>query len=308
MASICVGDDFYIFGGMGTSRSEFFNDLWRLRDGKWRLLDKGDGTAPSRRKYASFAYNGKSLFLFGGHSTKFYNDLWQYDIESGAWKLISRDGPSPRYTASLFYYDNALYLWGGCNIVNKKMRFFNDLWRFTTKWEEVTPPVSPSPRYGHCYRSHKGRLYVFGGYSGKDEKDFWALDIKKLKWKRLWQLWRRPSSRYCGLLESCGDDRLLLFGGKRWNSKTYYDTWIYDIGKNSWHEMRISNPLFHAKMGSGSTKDKVYLFGGQNKLNECLDDLWIFDVNKMEWELKKEVVDASSSKRKLEGVSGKIKL
>ena len=300
MASICVGDDLYIFGGMGASRDEFFNDLWRFRDGQWQLLDKGGVSSPSKRKYASLAGDGRALFLFGGQSEKFHDDLWRYDLESDKWQLISREGPEERYTASLFFYENAFYVFGGCNIQDKKMRFFNDLWRFTDKWEDVTPPTSPAPRYGHCSSLVGGKLYVFGGYSGRNEKDLWVLDVKKLKWNKPRQLWKAPSRRYCGLFEDCGDGRLLLYGGKRWNSKTYNDTWIYDIRRNSWRELRISNPLYRAKMASGSAKDKVYLFGGQNKDNEPLDGVWAFDVNDLRWERIPDKEKQSVSKKENE--------
>lgn len=129
-------------------------------------------------------------------------------------------------------------------------------------------------------------FYIFGGMGvlrNDIYNDLWILDIKNTRWFKPHWVWKRPAPRYCGLLKSYGEGRLLLFGGKRWNSKTYKDTWIYDIENNLWKEIEAGGPSYIAKMGSGSTKDKIYLFGGQNEINKCLNDLWIFDVNQLSW-------------------------
>lgn len=117
-------------------------DFWTfsLEHSRWRQLPSlgfGSGGGPSgRRGHCSFARGGRFVVVHGGVAQKgaiencnsgscpFLNDLWQYDVELGAWQQLGQSSedetglPQGRHAHVCAHVDDlygteALIVWGG---------------------------------------------------------------------------------------------------------------------------------------------------------------------------------------------------
>ena len=108
---IALGDEsLYLMGGHGAMTHA---QLWTYGApaGKWEYLGPAsngrDGWPPKRYCPVLAGWNGR-LYLWGGRDSQgrapeFFNDLWEYDPDRGAWTCIQENRaddvarPSPRY-------------------------------------------------------------------------------------------------------------------------------------------------------------------------------------------------------------------
>jgi N-acetylneuraminic acid mutarotase len=122
------------------------------------------------------------LFVFGGSSSAFSDELFQFDIASRTWREVKPSGlrPKARHFHSLVAHQDSLWLFGG-----KSNGYMSDVWRFDLarwSWQEMQlePGTSgPSKRYGHSAVVHGNVMYMYGGYDdmGFACSDLWALEL-----------------------------------------------------------------------------------------------------------------------------------
>ena len=275
---VCANDVFYIFGGIGKRREDTLDGFWKY-DGKWHELPSD----PPPAKYAVLCADNDYIYLHGGQDKgRFHRSFWKFDLHTNKWEEpMYLPLGLERYAHSAFMHEGKVYVWGGARCIGdgirrNKYEILNDLWEYDGTWWERINIKNPSPRFGQASCYHKGKFYVFGGYSTRNLGDFWVLDLYRMEWKRIFNL---ISSRYCALLEPY-EDGLLLFGGKKKATyRTYGDTYYYDFKK--WRRIKGFNPGPCCFMASGSTGKKVYLYGGQDEKHRCLNHLWIF--KNFEW-------------------------
>jgi uncharacterized protein (TIGR02145 family) len=163
------GTKLYLFGGAGGAWGGVLNDLWQydLSTNNWTWIggtsttgdlgSSGELGVPSinnrpagRLQAVSFAQNNY-LWLFGGYTNYYINDLWRYNITTGEWTWMGGEvnggdlgayleqGPSslPNYPSNKegaqgCVSDNGkFWLFGGTGSVGGVM---NDLWKL-----EVAP-------------------------------------------------------------------------------------------------------------------------------------------------------------------------
>ena len=133
------GDRAVLFGGMSQSSDlsahagddgdeewhtvdeTWHNDVWAYDFGAeaWRCLTPAAvATAPPPR-YSHVAWvHAGALFIYGGDShgcTKYYGDVWRYDLTDRTWAQVEIPGdrPSPRSGAAGVVAGSSLYLFGG---------------------------------------------------------------------------------------------------------------------------------------------------------------------------------------------------
>lgn len=116
------------------------------------IYDHPSEERPPERVQCSLSYDKyrNRVWLFGGFDgSKYYNDLWYYDLTNNKWtrvhpQLENQDEqqptyPQPRYKAGCCVCsDNYLYITAGYSDVNS----FNDMWKFyipTETWSKETP-------------------------------------------------------------------------------------------------------------------------------------------------------------------------
>jgi hypothetical protein len=202
----------YIFGGEFTSLNQtkfrHYGDLWRLdlATWKWEQLPSKGGPSP-RSGHRMILYKGK-LILFGGFfdagkETRYYNDLWSFDLEELKWESLGptpgQAAPPPRGGCQLALHpeSNTVFIIGGFSVRKNesdagrtlggkskkkgqdsddeddgKGIIHDDIWALDLKnysWEKVKKAgMAPTPRTSFGLVTHKARAVFFGGVHDRE--------------------------------------------------------------------------------------------------------------------------------------------
>jgi N-acetylneuraminic acid mutarotase len=267
-----------------------------LAPATWQALAP-EGTLPAARLGGSLVYlaQGNKLALFGGWAggTKYYADLWTYDLTTDAWAKLKHTGTAPTARASqAMAYDptsDKLVVFGGYDGTT----YYNDTWvyDFTAgTWTAAgAAGTGPAARQGHSlvYDPVSKKMILFGGYDGSTEyNDTWAYDPAAGTWKDLKPEGNPPAARDSQALAYDSDDKVMvLFGG--WSTTTQYnDTWAYDPADNSWNAIQTTGVVPAARALSQMVYDpsikRLVLFGGGTS-SATFNDLWLFDYSGRSW-------------------------
>jgi hypothetical protein len=165
-----TGDVLYFFGGTFSdplASLSFYNDLWEysITDNTWTWISgsnlpndsgvSGELGVPSmasrpaaRLTAVSFAQNN-FLWLFGGYTTSYSNDLWRYTIATGEWTWMGGD-VNPGNTGAYI--------------------------------EQGIPGNGNYPRNresGFGWKSGSGKFWMYGGQGnvGGSMNDLWSLEV-----------------------------------------------------------------------------------------------------------------------------------
>jgi len=164
------------------------------------------------------------------------------------------------------YYpkDRAILLFGGVN--NSTM--FNDTWEFHAgTWTQLTPPASPSPRWGAMmvYDARDGYVVLWGGNSNWPSwsyplSDTWV--FSNGTWKNISRSAGGPplAGSFPAAAYDAADRYVVMFGG--WAELG--ETWTFSAGK--WSQLTPSNPpagVFGAGMAYDARSNSSILYGGE---------------------------------------------
>ena len=125
-----------LFGGMGDTPQNSYNDTWEYDGTKWTRVDTA---GPGARLAMGYTYDSKrGLFIiFGGMGEKGnLGDTWSWDGEK--WKQLAATGPLPRLMGYMAYDKkrDKIVLFGGRV---KWPQDANDTWEWDgRKWSEVS--------------------------------------------------------------------------------------------------------------------------------------------------------------------------
>eukprot|EP01059_Diplonema_ambulator_P005322 TRINITY_DN1505_c0_g1_i1.p1 TRINITY_DN1505_c0_g1~~TRINITY_DN1505_c0_g1_i1.p1 ORF type:complete len:418 (+),score=54.74 TRINITY_DN1505_c0_g1_i1:144-1256(+) len=116
------GSKAYLFGGMTRDglKMSWKNDLWVFDfiTETWTELYTPANTRPKGRYSQSSWCTGRYVYIFGGDAnefTKYFNDLWRYDLVLGKWEEVKLHGdvPSPRSGHGVGVWGGCAYIYGG---------------------------------------------------------------------------------------------------------------------------------------------------------------------------------------------------
>lgn len=163
--------------------SEFFNDVWRSRDGvNWRRMTEAAGWA-GRAGLSAIAHRG-AIYVMGGSfnddssivdgqpAREYFNDVWK-SYDGARWFQVTDEAPwAPRAGAVVVSKNGYMYLIGGedgftCDSGGDRCPpYYNDVWRSRNgrKWELVTEAAPWPSRPGHQAVVAFNRILVFGGF------------------------------------------------------------------------------------------------------------------------------------------------
>ncbi|HEY1060106.1 MAG TPA: cadherin-like beta sandwich domain-containing protein [Daejeonella sp.] len=214
------GGKLYLFGGQAyiSSIDSKLNDLWVFdpATGYWCWI-KGSSLANQTGTYGtlgvaaaantpggrfgsvSWEIEGK-LYLFGGGNGQQFNDLWEYEVETGHWRWIkgsnstnqagiygtrgtaaAANTPGTRYNSEGWESGGKLFLFGGFGRSSTNSGTLNDLWEYnpdTGHWRwikgsnlpnklgilgSLEAANQPGARDDAISWKAGGKLYLFGG-------------------------------------------------------------------------------------------------------------------------------------------------
>ena len=275
----------YMFGGESAA-GQAMNDLWyfSVDSGQWTLITPTSRTQSLYgRKLASLTCGDGQCVLFGGLSTKVYNEAWYFSEPTGtsttvSWSKVSCSNtapcPSPRY-APLTAFDPTRHYrvsFGGYANSDSNNVSLADTWTLAAgRWTRKQPEHSPPARADGSATFVPGinKVVIFGG-------DSWP---NVLYPKPLCDLWMWTGSDWeevpssggpCLVGASMGWDgsRIVVTGGFTDSSYLYpnTDTWYFKFSDNggSWTKASptLCAPLSRARGAYEPATRKFVFFGG----------------------------------------------
>ncbi|GAA5218822.1 hypothetical protein ACFSJ3_05730 [Corallincola platygyrae] len=175
--------------------SEFFNDVWRSKDGiNWKKMT--DAAPWEGRAGLSAVVFRNRIWVFAGSKNDdsaivgpngpqriYFNDVWS-SKNGKHWKLHTEDAPwSPRSGAVALVKNGYIYLLGGEDGFLCQPQpfceppYYNDVWRTRngTDWEQVTANAGWSARPGHQCAVLYDHIVCFGGFGlPQNPNDIWV--------------------------------------------------------------------------------------------------------------------------------------
>jgi len=159
-----------IFGGYG---NQFYNDLFEFRfeTQMWHKLPSY-GKKPLPRQFHSAVLRDKKMYVTGGFAVKNnHNELYQYNLETCTWTMLCPPPVALRGHTAV-HYDKDMIMFGGFDARQSNDIFVynydSDTWH-TLEGSEFEH--APQPRHFHSAVIHDKHMYVFGGFSMKQNKN-----------------------------------------------------------------------------------------------------------------------------------------
>jgi hypothetical protein len=257
---------------------------------------------PSSRGWIQLAADSKrdEVVLFGGSGEWYFNDLWSFDPADRTWTLLEQDArlagaerdpraaPKGRDNHQWIYdsQQDKFWLYGGTGGAG--------LWTWTPegrKWTLVhaehdgkTQPMATLDPAFAAAEDLRGAL-LFGGERYAFSNETWWLDLDRGAWEKLKTNAAPPARAQTenAMVYDPARKQFILFGGRGVDGKPLGDTWIFDVQRKEWREIKAGGPpardghvvVFDQKSG------KMIAFGG-NGLKAA--DTWVFDPQTERWE------------------------
>ncbi|CRK33984.1 hypothetical protein BN1708_006239, partial [Verticillium longisporum] len=180
----------YIFGGGDGVRA--LNDIWRLdvsdvNKMSWRLVSSPDKDKPASappprpkaRGYHTANMVGSKLIIYGGSDGgECFNDVWVYDVDAQAWRLVDIPVTYRRLSHTATLVGSYLFIIGG----HDGNEYANDVLLLnlvTMSWDRRRVyGLPPSGRGYHGTVLYDSRLFTIGGFDGSEVfGDVWILEL-----------------------------------------------------------------------------------------------------------------------------------
>ena len=223
-ASAVVGNELYMFGGLGGGPEGRYNLLCALNFNtmNWRVECPIEGAPPAPCCKHSMVEYDRSVYIYGGEgefegefsrgdqrsTRQIHNKMYRYDTRGARWYALPTVGEPPErripfarrsHSAVVvedFHSGPSILIWAGAGLepIKARDRLFNDMWAFNIEKETWTfvyqTGAIPTPRSGHSATLIGSLMYVFGGLvnagggNGTTEEIF-CFDTKSLIWSEV---------------------------------------------------------------------------------------------------------------------------
>ncbi|CAG9320029.1 unnamed protein product [Blepharisma stoltei] len=257
----------YIFGGV--YKETRLNDLWKFDPETeiWESISSKGVVPPARSHHASGA-QGNVMFIFGGIdiSGQYLDDLYQFDVTSNTWKLISPSTtniPSARYGACAVYSIPILYIYGGYTFSS----ISNELWSYDSGSNTYSLLSSEAPYnlfFPRCAVDTDGTsLIVMGGKTDGDMpvSNIFSYSISKNTWKTL----KVPEDWFRNMGEGVVvyiRDFIIFLAGEQWGTDIKDYVYAIDIANNYTYIDYPPTPVHIFSAAYAYYKTDIYIHGG----------------------------------------------
>ena len=276
-----AGEVAYLFGGR--DGATIFGDTWayHLADDTWTQLAPS-AAPPARFGHEAAWVDGVGVVVFAGQADPqtFFNDLWAYDPEAGAWTQLPATGAAPvaRYGACAAIGPDGR-LWISHGFTQEQTRFSDTrAYDFATgRWTDETPTAGrPVERCLHgCWWTDAGELALYAGQTtgivALDDR--WTL--RDGAWSQVEGELPPGRNLYSRARQGAGT---IIFGGLALDGVYLDDLWLLADAAGDAQALEPAGgpppPRAGAELIVDANRSRALLFGGRDEAG-ALDDLWI---------------------------------
>ncbi|KAM9324305.1 kelch-like protein 9 [Gastrophryne carolinensis] len=227
------------------------------------------------------------LFIIGGQ-TKFdpsgkypSNEVFRFDPRTGSWLQVA--GMLERRTR--FHAEvigERIIVVGGGSLLGHLTPSAEEYYPADNKWEYTTQ--FPIPVADHAGTTHKGILYISGGYStNRTQNDFYSY-LPRLK---RWVVNRSMTYSRCDHGMATIGDKIFCVGGRTLNAAAEWihvnETEYYCPAADQWSTLKLS-PFGCCQFSISSFQSKLFIAGGGSlrRMNKE-DGVFVYDPESKEW-------------------------
>ena len=298
----------FVLGGADDVYGTGLNDVWSATDNEAWSLETATAGWSRREEHQALSHNGRLYVLGGGVSVYYENPILKNDVWSSTdgktWMQETADADwSARSSHQALSHNGRLYVLGGARGENERGNvgeYKNDVWSSADgkNWSRETIAADWSARSGHQALSHKGRIYVLGGFNGvagklndvwssADGKN-WSLETGNANW---------PIRNLHQSLSHKG--RIYVLGGISNNDEMLKDVWSSADGQTWMLETDDADWSVRDSHEALSYNGRIYVLGGvdfyeDDNNYDLYNDVWS-SVDGQTWTL--ETNSANWSKR-----------
>jgi hypothetical protein len=264
--------------------------------------------APENRLGHKMFYNPVKgrVMLYGGadwednaHTRTFYDDLWEYDYDSGLWfEVQTTSRPDGRFNTMITYIPerNVLFMYGGYTQNDR----VSDTWILDLDimaWTELEPVDQPSPRSDSSisYDPEHDVVILFSGYRRDEDKtrQTWIYSFEDENWIEVYPE-NVPLHQYGHYMVYVPETGQHLMYPGHWSVMSGSvttrhgfggDIWEYKYPENEWIEYTASSSpsgRYWGNVAYDSDENRIMLFGGHGSRD--FDDTWSYDVVDRKWD------------------------
>lgn len=297
-----VGDVVYVIGGEHEPRVPIGNDVWclDLTYRKWKLLETKGISVPDRNAHAS-AVVGSCIYMFGGRQginmgENSLADLYKLDTDTGAWSEVSMAGdvPQARSYHSMVPIGTLLYVFGGCTHEGGRSNELHEFDTDTGVWRKLPTFDVILGRGGAGFVAVGKKLYVVGGFTGKEMGDVYEFDTEINEWKQIETSPSLPPRSVFGIVALA--TKIFVLGGEVDPSEMGHqgagqfcnEVWVLDTAdlQSGWLSYEAGDGGGEAFPHRGWFKaaplglNGIVLFGGNALDNSRMDDAYVLRFGK----------------------------
>jgi hypothetical protein len=222
---------------------------------------------PNSRIDFSISQFGNKIYLYGGFSSKIYNELWTYNMDTNKWNLIKnqeKEEPNPRKGHTSIIIKNTLFIYGGessKDISNEDIITYNILMN-----KYYSPKISKkkklNQRKGHIMIGTNQTFLIQGGLDVRTltiENSAYVYNVLENYWEKLDYKGKHLPYRayHCGVMVNSYMNHTL-------STYTFYSL-PDDINEDNKSKLKYEG---------------IYIFGGINEKKMYCNDLYIIKTGK----------------------------
>lgn len=276
--SLMIEDNIVVFGGY--YNGNYYNDMWKYSISQkfWTSVSI-QGSIPSGRiDFACSQIIGNSFAIFGGQDgSHIYNDLYYYYDYNYNWVIADVVGatPSPRFSASMCYYNYKFYIIGGQNFYQD----FDEIWLFdyeTSSYSLLSISSKTSLQMplirSHCtIKANQTDLiiYVVGGSTFQHFPNNCVIQIYlSSSGTSILKIINKPGSSMDfidGVSETAAvfiQNTAYLFFGSFWNTQVVNYIVAIDLQDGEYTLITLTENYYKYGHSAVHFGNAVYLFGG----------------------------------------------
>ena len=265
-AITCAHKNNYIYVSNGYSSDSAFTkeiERYNIANDSWSVFTN----SLVAKRYASSAIVGNSLYIFNGITSNGINNKMEVvDLTTGVVTYLINN-PTPAYSSGVAVWDNDIYVFGGTS----SSGYSDSLYKFNTisqTWTQLANMPEGKETKGEIIN---GKLYVLGGYKGKNSNRIDMYDINTNTWTNLGFM----SDSISGHATAVNGNTIYLIGDyTNLNHVASYDinTNVYTVFQN--------NMIGRRHAGAAVVNSKLYVMGGNqtSAISSSISSLQVTDI------------------------------